>query len=860
MLLQYDRHRRYSLTWPFSLTLLITLVILSYSVSYAKAMEIAGPPVMDKRMEIAKMEQDMVRRFGWDAERARGSLAKPAARPQVGAQRNFWAFRWDIEQFYQVSATCRAVGEHAYLFVENECWNITVRQTDVEAMLTAFDEKTPADPNRGIYRIDVEAFGIPPNVDGDPKIYILILDIKDNPGPGPCVAGYFAGVNEFSDWEARRLGYRSNQMEILYVDCNPLDVASAQSHRVVAHEFQHMIHFNLDPEEETWVNEGCSTFAEFVNGYGMRLPDNFKDDPANSLVDWNSDLADYEQVGMFVDYLFEHWGGAATVKALVANPAHGVEGVTATLSQQGYSEGFDQVFGDWVIANYLDDETIGDGRYGYVNYDLSGRYRFSDTRVHSSYPADGNGSVACTATNYIAFTGMEDSIEVDFDGANMNDFHLRVIRIDSGESPQVDEIPLDNWNDGTSVFPGLDRIVLVPIIRRMANFPVPYTYSAKLRTEPIEGIVSVSPPPGVSGVPLNTNVSITFSAPYDPSTVEVDFGQYPEGEHIRSEDGKTLTVVPSDTLEPYTTYAICVKAGVKDTAGNLLLGEDYSWSFTTGAAGEITELAYDDGDYNLYLYWNFDGEGSGVRFTPLYLPARLVSANFYLTGTTFGNAFLVRVFKDDGTGLPGKELMQPMKVEAPGVGWFNVDLQQKDIEVDGDFHIMFQVLSDTVSTGSMIMLRLSRPYFGAEDHPPISGRSWDRYLSGSFFSKEFRYRKVEEYDYAIRAVIIPTCSSVEEPDAFQRRAFFLSQNYPNPFNASTMIIYEIPEAGHVALDIYNILGQKVRTLVDRIQPVGKHTACWDGTDAKGKALASGVYLYQLRSRSHTLTNKMILLR
>jgi hypothetical protein len=90
--------------------------------------------------------------------------------------------------------------------------------------------------------------------------------------------------------------------------------------------------------------------------------------------------------------------------------------------------------------------------------------------------------------------------------------------------------------------------------------------------------------------------------------------------------------------------------------------------------------------------------------------------------------------------------------------------------------------------------------------------------------------------------------------------FVLYQNIPNPFNAGTQIRYELPQAGHVRLEIFNILGQRVALLVDEPQPAGHHTFRWDGRDKGGQALASGVYLCRLQTANQKFTRKMVFLR
>ena len=75
--------------------------------------------------------------------------------------------------------------------------------------------------------------------------------------------------------------------------------------------------------------------------------------------------------------------------------------------------------------------------------------------------------------------------------------------------------------------------------------------------------------------------------------------------------------------------------------------------------------------------------------------------------------------------------------------------------------------------------------------------------------------------------------------------FALGANYPNPFNPATVIPYELAASAHVRLEVFNLLGQRVATLVDGYQAAGAHTATWTATDAAGRAVSAGVYLYRL---------------
>lgn len=90
--------------------------------------------------------------------------------------------------------------------------------------------------------------------------------------------------------------------------------------------------------------------------------------------------------------------------------------------------------------------------------------------------------------------------------------------------------------------------------------------------------------------------------------------------------------------------------------------------------------------------------------------------------------------------------------------------------------------------------------------------------------------------------------------------FKLFQNYPNPFNPTTIISYKLPVSSEVELKIYNLLGQKVRSLVNERKPAGFYQVQWDGRDETGKEVSSGVYIYRLKAGDFIQSKKMLLIR
>ncbi len=88
----------------------------------------------------------------------------------------------------------------------------------------------------------------------------------------------------------------------------------------------------------------------------------------------------------------------------------------------------------------------------------------------------------------------------------------------------------------------------------------------------------------------------------------------------------------------------------------------------------------------------------------------------------------------------------------------------------------------------------------------------------------------------------------------------LYANHPNPFNPETAIGFHMPRAGEVSLRVYDIEGRLVRTLVEGEFGAGRHEALWNGKDGTGRAVGSGMYMYELKAMGETLTRSMLLVK
>ena len=101
---------------------------------------------------------------------------------------------------------------------------------------------------------------------------------------------------------------------------------------------------------------------------------------------------------------------------------------------------------------------------------------------------------------------------------------------------------------------------------------------------------------------------------------------------------------------------------------------------------------------------------------------------------------------------------------------------------------------------------------------------------------------------------------VQEAAATLPQPYALLPNYPNPFNPTTHLAFTTPREGRVRLELYDVAGRRVRTLVDEVRPAGRHDVVWNGVDDRGRGLASGIYFARLQAGDFGQTRKLTLVR
>lgn len=298
------------------------------------------------------------------AERLRGLpnvprvLATEAEPIPLGTIETFWVGNVDTIENFQVQADLVYATDHVYFWVEQ---GVKYDLEDVKALVDDFE--THAYPtNRAFFGSEWS-----PGVDGDPHLYILYAR-----NLGASVAGYFSAADELSPLAHEY----SNGHEMFYLSADNVELWEEFTYSVLAHEFQHMIHWSLDRNEESWLNEGFSELASFLNGYDVGGWDfAYASDPDLTLTYWPTNGGPhYGQSFLFVAYMLERFGPEVT-QAVVAHPNNGLDSIDQTLAELGIEDPLsgapvraDDLHRDWAVALLLQDPTVADGRYAFESY------------------------------------------------------------------------------------------------------------------------------------------------------------------------------------------------------------------------------------------------------------------------------------------------------------------------------------------------------------------------------------------------------------------------------------------------------------------------------------------------------------
>ena len=306
-------------------------------------------------------------------------------------------------------------------------------------------------------------------------------------------------------------------------------------------------------------------------------------------------------------------------------------------------------------------------------------------------------------------------------------------------------------------------------------------------------------------------------------------------------DDGMIYLANRDVEEPLVPAVISVDRATGEIANILDLSEIYLHE--TGSQGP---WGVDVDDRGIYV--------SGLWYNPISLPAHVTLAGDLIWLNRNGDGFLDRYFGEEATarGFAEDGLDHQMAVTHANVGrhhiaffsGFNQPFWGTVLGPDG--HGLFNVNLPKMPTG------LASDLYWVSD-----GGSYDGLYAPTGQQELVHF----PFDVSTGVIGGDAATAVAElTGASLPSDYALGDNYPNPFNAETAIRFAIPAAGVVVLDIYNISGQLVARLMDGELQAGSYEIKWDGRDAEGESVGSGVYLYELRAGSFADSKQMLLLK
>src|SRR5581483_9885324 len=318
---------------------------------------------------------------------------------KVGDRETFWVTRdMQTSSREQVTATLRYINDVVYMWVED---GEQVSDVGLKKSADTFATK--------IYPTDHKYFGSEanPGVDNDPHLHIL------NTRTANFTLGYFGSM----DVLPTNVNSQSNGREMFFVNSRAIKPGTTQYDSVLAHEFTHMVHHNQNLRGEAgWIVEGFGDLGMELNGYSVGHEQMFVTDPDLQLNAWDSQpglqIPHYGAAYLFLSYLLNRFG-IDYIRDVFSTNTTGIATIQQALDKHARGLTFDNVFADWVIANFLDNPSQG-ARYSYGSDPLG----IHPTVGYAQYPASGNDTVHQYGTDYIQLLPNGKDVTFSFVGSD----------------------------------------------------------------------------------------------------------------------------------------------------------------------------------------------------------------------------------------------------------------------------------------------------------------------------------------------------------------------------------------------------------------------------------------------------------
>lgn len=648
------------------------------------------------------------------------------------------------------------------IWVESaELDNGRVRQGTLDTLYRALGERTPPgsfNPNAGIIENDEVIFGDPPDVDGDGVTDILVLDIRDG-WDGVTNLGFIGGFVAPFD-----LSTRGNNRDILYLDTEPmLRTPPERIQLTAAHEYQHLIALNWDPEEISFIDEGLSEWAEIALGYpGRSITYLGAEDRYNvSLYRWNQDdpYDDYQRAGMFISYIADRWGVLEAGK-ITRSTASGTSGLRDALVNIQAGITLEQLIADFHAATYFNDANV-DPRFAYSSIARQG------IRAAPSMSADGRtisetlearADIRAGAAQFLLWEAVED-------------FSLTLTPLSSDENPDLNS---DSLRARMVVF-GADGTPMEVTDLVLDGNPV--TVAGKVGRVAVV-LVNVDPDGRGSGI----DYEAAWAEPETETTfvlTQYDTGQAASGALFNlsaAADGLSATRFVNPSPDQTTQ-----------------IDRIYLAPYFLNQFGSTNMPASEPRDFVLQV------RGPSGRNEPgdVIFSREMVDPRAFALAQLDLNHFEIDMapYAQEIGALPDTIYV--------GIGEAGTD---QNYQVVGGSPYDVEDVS----------------WVGDQ-----SSGSWRSLWSVQFADPSAPSDPLKDHVIPARVRFSVTTATAIEDGRDVPGKIALHQNFPNPFNPTTTIGYHLPGATKVRLLVHDLLGRRVAVLVDGIEPPGEHLVTLD---------------------------------
>ena len=781
--------------------------------------------------------------------------------------------------------------------------------TLVAAVLDVWDNKTPGlDPTHyfyngvaqaldvipggdtlGIYEEITTLFGDVSDVDGNGKVTVFLMDIRDYwddeegelDGLGDLTFdGFFLEQNLYSKEPTMR-------KDLLYIDARRQSQVEVEM--ALANTLTRLIIYTGDLEEQTWLTEGFGMLSEILVGYvdqsvGFKGFTKLTYPCQNSIVSWESTnpYFDREFSELLLLFTAEKYksgddGGVGILLDIARNSSQqGIDAFNTALSDFGAT--FSDLFFDLTITAVIETRkksTMPDHPiYNFSYYDMG-----SVTNATTIYWGRNNQDSppyllsapqwSSRVLNGQYITLLEEFRLLKINGANNGSFRVGLL-LNSSKKPDTTSVvyEIEIGDDNETIYPFLDTLQNYKTYSFIciADFGdgtgvTQLVFSHDVVSPDAFGGIKV----GIAQNPLEEKLLDLYITSFEPLYKDVgDAAFIDDGGDVSVISAIDTTVIPMEKLlQDASNYTFTYEYTYPD-----FIYEDSTSEHTATASAyymyhsEYTIPA--DGDYTIKVIGQ-DVSGNDAISNITDITVSSISSAAKTIVHSSGEFSIV--FSEES--VQGKHTM----VIAPVAELYSAESLSKS-SLNSEFCFVDSECSNTplskiykVSPEALLLnksavvrftfdisnIRLEdRPYVGVYRH--VNG-SWisipTRITSDGFIEAEADHLGIFQLQKGIEVVdqsILPG-------------EYALHQNYPNPFNPSTNIRFDLPRDANVTIQIYNILGKLVSEIAkDCRYSAGYHSVIWDGTNSFGKTVSSSIYYYSIKAGHFTATKKMILVR